>query len=152
LLRPSILLAGAVTLASWLLMTAAPAAAGGLAPDPPPAADVRPDAYPVPRSEVVVTHAPAPARVTVAPPSPPPVHRRRAAQQHRTVVRAHAHEVRRPQRPLPFATLAIKWLSDAGAPPDGSAPDVPARVALVLAALVLASAVLVAAAAREAAR
>jgi hypothetical protein len=155
LLRRSILLVGLASLGTFPLATAAPAAAGGLAPDPAPATDVRPDAYPAPRApEPVATPAPRPTTVTkvvvVRPPatvvSPPAHPRKGSAPPHRRTAPKP-----KPQRRLPFPTLAIKWFSGAAVPAVRSR-EVPPRVALVLAALVLASAVLVAGAAREAAR
>jgi len=149
LLRPSILLAGAAALGSFLLATACPAAAGGLGPDPAPATDVRPDAYPPPRApEVVVTPAPTTTvtKVVAVRPPPPP------ARPRKTAPAPHHRATPKPRRPLPFPTLAIKWFSGAAVPAAARSREVPARVALVLAALVLASAALVAGAAREAAR
>lgn len=155
LLRRSILLVGAASLGTFLLATAAPAAAGGLAPDPAPATDVGPDAYPASHApEPVVTPAPRPTTVTkvvvVRPAATvvsPPTHPRKAASP------PHRRATPKPNpRRLPFPTLAIKWFSGAAVPAAVRSREVPARVALVLAALVLASAVLVAGAAREAAR
>jgi hypothetical protein len=153
LLRPSILLAGAATLGSCLLAIPAPARAGGLAPDPAPSADVRPDAYPAPPAPEIVVEPAAPTTVTkVVVIRPPTTHRAAPPKPHRPAARAHPRATPKPQRRLPFPTLAIKWFSGTAVSAAGRSRDVPARTALVLAALVLASALLVAGAAREAAR
>jgi len=157
-LRHSILLVGVAALGSCLLATASPAAAGGLAPDPSPAADVRPDAYPAPHvAEAVVTRAPTRVTEVVVVHAPPTVVSRpalpaKAVSHHRRAAPAPRPAKPKPQRPLPFPTLAIKWFSGTAVPAAARSREVPARVALVLAALVLASALLVAGAAREAAR
>lgn len=160
LLRLSILVVGAAALGACLLATASPASAGGLSPDPPPTTDIRPDAYPTPRARAAAPLvAPTPARVTrvvvvhssttvMAPRTPPA----KAAPHHRRVAPTHARAEPKPQRPLPFPTLAIKWFSGTAVPAAARSREVPARVALILAALFLASAALVAGVAREAAR
>lgn len=152
LLRLSILLVGTATLGVCQLALPTAAAAGGLGPDPPPAASLRPDAYPAPPApKVVVTPAPTTVTHVVAIRPRGTVAPRRPARTHRAAPRP-SRATPTPQRPLPFPTLAIKWFSGAAVPVVTRSREVPARVALVLAALVLASAVLLAGAAREAVR
>jgi len=150
-LRRSLLMGAAAACAGALAPAAAHAA--GLAPDPAPAVTLRPDPYPV---STPVLSQPTPRRaVAPAPVVPPP--RRPATTparpvQHRRRHPRPAHVQTRPAVRLPFPMFAIKWFSGVTAPAGEARREVTRRIALLLAALVLASAVFVAGAAREAAR
>ena len=150
-LRRSLLIGAAAACAGAL----APAAvhAAGLSPDPAPAVTLRPDPYPD-RTPAVAPPTPprAVVRAAVAPPPSRPITTPTRPVQHRRQQPRPAHVERRPAVRLPFPTLAIKWFSGVTAPAEEARREVPRRIALLLAALVLASAVFVAGAAQEAAR
>jgi hypothetical protein len=147
LLRPGTRASCAVLLAAAALGLAAPALAGGAAPDPSPASGtVAPDPYPAAPVQHIQAPASAPAATVVR--RPP---------------RTHRAAPRKPRAATPVtATPAAPRLHR----PDGPAPSLAGRVAqavapegrvsrglaLAVALLVLVSATLVAGAAREVAR